>query len=271
MKKLSLLESPVLAGVIQEKTKRAAMAEIKNCLYDGAGMIDLHMSCLEERDPATLKEIIQSAKLPVLALNYNTAADRTYIGFTEEERAELFLRAVEVGAAGVDIQGYTFDARSKDGFFGEDIYSFTKNNPKEVVTDPAVIAKQCEFIEKVHGMGAEVLLSCHPGIFMDSTQVVELALFLEKRNPDIIKIVTVASDEDQLIESFKAMQLLKREVKTKVSYHSAGKAGALSRVINPVLGGHMVFCVDRYTERSTMEQVDLKTARKVIEGLKRII
>ena len=63
------------------------------------------------------------------------------------------------------------------GFCGEDIYSFTKGNPKEVVTDPEIIEKQCALIDRVHEMGGEVLLSCHPGIQMNTKQVVELALY----------------------------------------------------------------------------------------------
>jgi 3-dehydroquinate dehydratase len=178
---------------------------------------------------------------------------------------------VEAGAAGIDMQGYTFDLPSRDGFVGENLYSFTKSNPKEVVTDPVIIAKQCEFIEKVHEKGAEVLLSCHPGIVMDSTQVVELALFMEKRNPDIIKIVTAATNEDEMLESIKAMLMLKKEVKTPVSYHANGKAGALSRILNPVLGGQIAFCIDHYNEGSTMEQIDLKTTRAVVDHMRKLI
>ena len=46
MKKISEINPPALAGVIREKNVCAAVAEIKNCMYDGADMIDLHMSCL---------------------------------------------------------------------------------------------------------------------------------------------------------------------------------------------------------------------------------
>jgi len=185
-------------------------------------------------------------------------------------------RAVETagyiaGAAGVDIQGYTFDLPSKTAFVGEDKYSFTKDNPKEVVTDSAVIDKQCEFIERVHGMGAEVLLSCHPGIPMKREQVVELALFLEKREPDIIKIVSIANTEEDMLESLHAMRALKREVKTPVSYHAGGKFGALSRVLCPVLGGQIAFCVDRFSESSTLEQLELASAKTTIEELKKLI
>ena len=258
MKKvLSLLPSPALAGVVREKSTKGAMAEIKNCLYDGADIIDLHISSLEDSSEDALREIISSSHLPILALNYNRDYLWQEAGFSEEERAESFFRAVRAGAAGVDMQGYTFDIKSKEGFFGEDKYSFTKGNPKEIVTDEKVISKQCEFIEKIHAMGAH--------------KVTELALFLEKRNPDIIKIVTIATNEDELLESFKAMKMIKREVKTPVSYHAGGREGSLSRIINPLFGSHMIFCVDRYKESSTMEQLDLKTARAIIDNMKKII
>lgn len=97
--KLSALEAPVLAGVVREKTTKAAIAEIKNCWYDGAGMIDLHMSCLESSDTETLKEIMLASKLPVLALHYNRTYDWQDAGCTEEERADAFMRAVDAGAA----------------------------------------------------------------------------------------------------------------------------------------------------------------------------
>lgn len=269
--KLSKIPAPAVAGVVREKTKKAVIAEIKNCMFSGADMIDLHMSCLENYDEETLSEIVKSTKLPILALNYNSKYDWQRAGFTEEERVETFLAAARAGVAGIDMQGYTFDEKSRTAFYGEDKYSFTKNNPKEIITDSEIISKQCELIEKVHSMGAEVLLSCHPGIPMNSTQVVELALFLEQRKPDIIKIVTKAETEEQMIESIKTLLLLKKEIKTPISYHANGKFGNLSRVLNPALGGQICFCLSHYNEGSTMEQLDLKTAKSVIDGLKKII
>lgn len=267
---LSRLPAPVLAGVVREETTNAAIAEIKNCLYDGADMIDLHMSCLADSSVENLKKIIDASALPILALNYNRTGAWEDAGLSEEDRVASFLRAVDAGAAGIDMQGYTFHEPSRDAFCGEDKYSFTKGNPKEVVTDTAIIDKQCELIEKVHAKGAEVLLSCHPGIPMSCQQVVDLALFLEKRNPDIIKIVTIAETEEDLLESFKTMVALKKEVKTAISYHAGSKPGFLSRIVNPMLGGHMIFCVDHYNERSTMEQLHLKTAKQAIDALKLI-
>ena len=124
--KLSQLSSPALAGVINKQSTAGAVSAIKNSTVAGADMIDLHLSCLENTDEASLKTIIHSTRLPVLALNYNKTLAGEDAGYaTEEERVESLLRAVRAGAAGIDMQGYTFHRPSKSGFFGEDNYSFT--------------------------------------------------------------------------------------------------------------------------------------------------
>ena len=57
--RLSQLKAPAIAGVIREKTITATIAEIKNCMYDGADMIDLHLSCLEDPSEAAHKILKQ--------------------------------------------------------------------------------------------------------------------------------------------------------------------------------------------------------------------
>lgn len=267
---LAKLPAPALAGVVREATAAAAMAEIRNCVYSGADMIDLHVSCLEKDDLDTLRGIMDSSSLPVLALHYNIGSTGQALDLPDEDRVAAMLRAVEAGAAGIDLQGYTFHRPSKDAFYGENRYSFTKDGPKEVVTDEAVIAKQMALIDRVHEAGGEVLLSCHPGVVLNAEQVVELALFMEQRKPDIIKIVSVAKTEEDMAESIRAMIALKKELRTPVAYHANGSAGMLSRVINPALGGQIAFCVDRYKEGSTLEQPDLRTVRSIVDNLKKI-
>ena len=65
--------------------------------------------------------------------------------------------------------------------------------------------------------------------------------------------------------------VLKKEIRTPISYHANGKAGSLSRILNPVLGGQIAFCVDRYTEASVMEQIDLRTAKTVVDNMRKFL
>ena len=267
--RLSSIPAPAIAGVIREKTAEDAIGQIKNCVYGGSDMIDLHMSCLEQDDVKTLGRIIRSCPVPVLALNYNQHYNKENAGLSEEERVASLLRAAEAGAAGIDMQGYTFHAPSQDNFCGEDKFSFTKGNPAEVVTDEKIISKQCELIDRVHHMGAEVLLSCHPGIPMTTQQVVDLALYLQKRGPDIIKIVTKADTEEEGYEAIRTMTVLKREIGIPISYHANGKFGDLSRVINPMLGGQIAFCVEHFDAGSTFGQLPLGIMKNICENFHR--
>ena len=275
-KSFASVPTPMLAGVIKERTPIAAMSRIRTCEYQGATGIDLHLSCLtdEFKTVEHIKTIVDDARIPILALNYNLSYDEGFYNDSEENRTNLLLKAVEAGAAAVDIQGYTFDLDSKTGFrqeFSNPGYSFTKGNPKEIVVDSKIIDKQMEFIEKVHFAGAELLLSNHPGIPMNTEQVVDLALFVEKRKPDIIKIVTVADTEEDMVEAFKTMVTLKKEVKTPVSYHCSGKMGGLTRIVNPALGGFMCFCNESFSHNTDNSQPLLVNAKIVLDNIKKIM
>ena len=57
MKRLSELSAPALAGVVRERSVRAAWAEMKNCHLDGAAMIDLHLSCLADQSEEGLRAV----------------------------------------------------------------------------------------------------------------------------------------------------------------------------------------------------------------------
>ena len=78
-RKISQIPSPALAGVVKEKTLNGAIAEIMNCTYDGADMIDLHLPYLEANDTESLRKIVKASRLPILALNYSSTS-------SEEER-----------------------------------------------------------------------------------------------------------------------------------------------------------------------------------------
>ena len=268
---IASLPAPALAGVVKERTVRAAIGAIKQCTVSGASMIDLHLPLLDTRDAESIGQITGSSRLPILALNYAVPSKDDDPERFEQERIESLLEAVRGGVAGVDLQGYSGHAASRLGFCGPDLLSFTRRGPAEVLTDSKAIDRQCALIDEVHSLGAEVLLSCHPRLVMSAEEVLELALHLEKRRPDVIKIVSVAKTEEDLIESIRAMTLLKKELRTPVTYHANGRAGILSRIINPLVGGHIAFCVERYGEGTDLEQIPLALAREVVDGIRKML
>ncbi len=267
-------DSPVVLGVVRERTADEAISAIKNCKIKGATAIDLHLSCLtpENRTSAALKRIVNSTSLPILAVNYNQDYDRRDSGMTEEERLVLLRLAVEAGCAGADMQGYTYDLSAKvdtPNRLKGCPHNFAQGDPREIVVDEEIIEKQKAFIKSIHDIGGEVLLSNHPAKSMTTEQLLDWIRFLEERNPDIIKIVTVADTEEELAEVIRAMIMIKKEIKTPVSLHASGKFGALSRIICPILGGHIIFCVDNYVPYDDHNQLDVATAYEIIKNVKK--
>lgn len=266
--------SPLVIGVIRERTVRDAIAKIKSATLHGATAIDLHLSCLnpEFKNTESIRKIVDQCDLPILALNYSQDYEYNEFEEPEEDRIALLLQAVEAGVAAIDMQAYSYDRYSKKNFreeYKDCGLPFIKEGIHEIVCDPVILEKQKALVNKVHEMGAEVLISCHPMVVLNREEVLALAESLDARDPDIIKIVTRAETEDDMLESVASMIELRRHFKKPVHVHAAGKAGQLSRVVNPLLGGHLLFCNDGFTASSNFAQPDLQTVRTILDNVQK--
>lgn len=266
--------SPVAASVVRERNIREAQAAIKNSQYGGAGAIDLHLSCLdsEYKNVESIKKIMEATSLPILVLNYNHNIDYTDYQATEEERIGLLEMGAMAGASAVDMQAYSFNLKVKTSFqqeYATEDMLFAKKNPNEVALDPETVKKQADFIEKMHKNGTEVLLSCHTGVYLNCEECVNLCKYLEKtRKPDIIKLVIPIETDEQLAENFKTMITLKKEITScKIHFHCAGKKGKITRIVNPMLGAHLAFCIERYNLSASIEQLELRSFVQAINSL----
>lgn len=266
-------KAPVLTGSVREENADAAIRAIKNFALRGAKGIDLHLTYMNEESlkPESLKRIISESPLPIFALDYTAANTEK----EENERIERLIRAFDSGASGIDMQGYSFDFKSRDVFdenFSESELPFARYKPKEVVLNSEVIEKQCEIIEKIHAGGGEVLLSNHIATFMECDDLVSLAVFLEKRKPDTLKFVTICDTEYELGETVKAMLKINNEIKTPTTLICNGKYRMLSRILNALLGGYMVFCTDTYpAPYANPGQPDITAIKKIIENADRLM
>lgn len=261
---------PVLTGVVRAETAVQAKYDIKSCVLNGAKGVDLHLSALNESEKTIdrLKDLFNCSPVPVLALHYCQRFDFSLYPLTEEQRTEELLLAVKAGANGVDMQGYTFDLPSKSGLNTEYEslpYSFLKAKPKEVVLDSKIIDKQLDFMEKVRFYKGQVLLSNHLDTFMSADAMVDFCHFIEKRKPDAIKIVTNCNTEEELAETVRSMILVRKEVETPVALFCNGKYRAISRILNPLLGGCMVFVTNGYKPYDNLGQVELSAIKTILE------
>ncbi len=245
---------PLLVDVIKDDSCKGLIASIRNGTIAGAMGFDVHVSRLPEREQTAekMRSVFGCTQLPTLALHYDNS-------IPDEGRTAILRTAAEAGASCVDMQGYTFGDRHPKATLVGSMYSFADAEPDEVTLDENVIARQCAFIDEIHAMGKEVLLSNHTLKFMDCRRTADLVEFLLKRKPDVIKLVGWCATDEQLAEYFRTVLFLKaQDYPARIHYHCSGPLSKATRFIGPMLGSYLMFCIDRYDAYADVNQLPLR-------------
>lgn len=279
-------ERPSFAGLdvmacamIIERNAEDTVRAIRIAESHGAYGFMVYVSCMDpqERTLEKLERIMHCTDKPILTIAYGS---NTFFpqNFTSQNMADILMLSVQAGAAAVDMPGYLFDdyngttqaLKNNRAYWEEKGYdmSFVSASPKEVCGDPAVLAEQKKFIDGIHALGGEVLISVHAGVAMTSEQIVALNEFIKDQNADIIKLVLSGSSKETVIEHLKAcIELEKRQnagtFDCKFSVHGQS---TLSRLMCPMFGSYIAFCVDRYTEVETNIQIELDTMLAILNS-----
>ena len=264
--------SPLVIGVIRERTADDCIAAIRQNEYAGADAYDLHLSVLDEefRNEESIRKILQCTALPVLALNYNQNYARETYEAAEDDRIGLLRLSAGAGVSAVDMQGYSFSPEVKFAFakeYAADL-PFAAKCPNEVALAPEAVARQVAFIDEMHQRGVEVLISCHTGVYLNTEETLALARLFEARGADVIKLVMPCDTDEQLAEQFTTLLTLKNEIACTVHMHCSGSKGAITRVVNPMLGAHLSFCVERYGINQVSDQLPLRNYAEALRLLR---
>lgn len=254
------LPRPLLVGSLRHANVAGAIADIKASESDGARAFILHIQLLDEehRRPESLRKVFASTRYPVMAINYRREG-----GPSDEQRMDMLLDAVRAGASCIDLPANTFDADSRRSL--EDCpLPFAAVNPDEISMRPDCVMKQRRHIEQAHALGAQVLMSAHAlNTQLNCEQALSLALEMESRGPDMIKIVTSCSSVDHALEMLLTMVSLRRKLKVPFVYICTGPHGELVRPMAPLLGAMLVFGHHDYTERSNTSKQLLANMREL--------
>lgn len=244
-RKFCSLEAPFIASIVQESTVAATIANILNSEHDGAMgfMVDFSFLPEEGRTEEAMRRIFAASGRPMMPLFYRSG-NLTLDLASEDDRAELMLRALKAGARSIDVMGNLFEPDA----------------PRELAKDRYAVDRQMALIDRIHEAGGEVLISSHMAEVLRAEEVLEHLLKQERRGADIAKIVTFCETEDDLEESVRTMNLLKREMKLPYIYLCNGKFGRLQRFWAPVLGGMLNFGIERYNPISQGAQPTIKAA-----------
>lgn len=245
----SQLPRPIVTCILGERTVDAAVANIKNGEFQGAPAFAIHLEPLGEKNltDENFRRIVRSTRRPVMFLHYR-GTERFPTALSDEERVEVLRRAVICGASAVDITADTYNS-----------------SRLEFTDDPAAVDRQRRFIDEVHGLGAEVVVSAHTREVCSCDQVLGMMKAMEARGADFAKIVTVADTEAEFLEAVRTTMELRREMKVPFIHLCNGKFALPHRYLSPSLGNAMTFCVTEYTpDRVVPSQPPLRNMMSIL-------
>lgn len=238
-------ERPLLTVMLQCQTPETAMARIRNANCLGADAYGLQIECLksEYHNPDTYKRLFAEMQdRPCYATYYRVRSNE---GKTDEQIAAELVKIAESGATLIDVMGDMFCP-----------------HPEELTDNEDAINKQMQLIDKLHSLGAEVIMSSHVWKFTGAERLLEMAREQKRRGADIIKIVAGAETMQQQIENLRITDLLKRELGAPFLFLSGGEC-AMHRRLGIKLGCCMALCVYEHDELSTPVQPLLSTMKTI--------
>lgn len=240
---------PVLTGIFSGQTPEALIAAARNAEALGARGIAAELWDLKPqfRTAEVLRRLVESVSLPVMFTFYRN--DR-WRNSSDEERQELLLVAADCGAAMIDVMGDLYDP-----------------SPHEITYCQIAIQRQVELIEKIHAIGAEVVISSHTASARTCTEVVEHLLALEQRGADVVKIVTRVETGTELAEAFKTTIALKEALKTPFIHLCSGSLSRPHRFIGPTLGTAICFAVEGYSAEYLYPQPTITALKATLDAV----
>ena len=235
----------VIAAIMEGMTPGEIIAVSRTAEFDGADAVCLSLRELqpEFRNKDALAGIFNAVPLPFMVYYYRENA----CGPIEEDdvRQKLLLEAAQAGASVIDVMG--------------DLYEPTPETQRAL--GKRAISRQKKLIDKIHSIGAQVVMSSHTKVFMNAEQTLEQLKDFESRGADIVKIVVPVNTEEEFNESVKTTMLLHHELKKPFIYLAGGKFARIQRFIGMSLGVSVTFAVAQYSPRNPMFQPSVKAMK----------
>ncbi len=237
----TFLDKIPLVSMIQCKTANDCIYKIRRSLTDGAEAFGIQLCQLkrEERTDEKLKSIFASCDdkpIYVTSYRYNESE-----GLTDDECADLLIKALKCGATLCDVPGDLFD-----------------KNDYQITSDKAAVLKQKELISDIHSMGGEVLVSTHDFRELSFDEIFNIAKLQAEHGADIVKIVVKSTSINMLPDYIKAMQRVTEELKKPILFLDVGACSNVLRKTGGLLGSCMYLCVESHSELDTPAQPTIK-------------
>lgn len=252
-----------LAFSCSEKTIEGCIVSAMCAERLGATAFDLRLEGLNAAGLLTennIKRITHSIHIPVLGIFYDGK-------LSQQARLDGLKVGVRGGCSAIDLQGFMYWEGSTNNTQTEDNInywenlgfdmSFVDSSPIETTIDPTSISQQKAYIQEIHEMGAEVLLSAHNEAIFTKDQAIAYAKFIEDRGVDVIKLVAQGENVTDIEECIEANKVMNNYVGCKFSMHlNATGNMRITRLVCPLFyGAFMAFCYETQTHLAMMAEI----------------
>lgn len=221
---------PVVTTMLHSAEYDEIVSEIKKTLDFGTDAFGLQLETMKDSDKTDEKLMSVFKAMdgkPAYVTYYRTGEANCNIG--DDKLADELVRAFKCGGKLIDVPGGMF-ADERLTFWDYD-YQFSE--------DENIVKKQRELIDKLHSMGASVLMSTHIKRFANMEEVLKIALSQQNRGADIAKVVTEANSSEEFLENCRITLELKKRLDIPFLFLCNGTHCRTHRLISPQLGSCM--------------------------------
>lgn len=239
---------PTITAMVPRATADDIINAMKKGIDGGADAFGIQLEKLPhtERSDDNLKRIFEAAQgKPVYVTNYRYDKNA---GQSDEEISKDLIRAAKFGGALIDIMG--------------DFYSPA---PGELTLEKDAVERQKELVEKIHSLGAEVLISSHTHVFMPKYEVLRYINAQHSRGAEIAKVVAGAQTEAQVNENLRISAEIGTGVYGDCLFLCTGEYSRKHRIAGPLVSGGMFLCVPEYSEYDIPVQPLLSEAKTCVD------
>ncbi len=244
---------PTLTVMVQARTPERVLELMEKGHEGGADAFGIQFEPLqnEYHNEETYRRFFEAAKgKPIYVTNYR------YGSGTGKSDRQLADEILEFAALGKE-----YDTLVLVDVMG-DIFCQTKY---ELTRDEAAVEAQKKYIEEIHAIGAEVLMSSHVLEFRHTEDVLEIARAHKARGADISKIVTKADNEAELLENFETSARLTRELGLPSLFLCGGDTCTIHRRASQFIMNSLYLCIVEIDDCCTKTQPLLRIAKTLVD------
>lgn len=243
-------KQPVVTVMLKARTKESLIDEIKRAISQGAEAFGFQAEEFDRefRSYDNLKEIFSYMEgKPIYYTDYRRGNKCPEL--SDEALCDELMTALRAGASLLDIPG-----------------DFFCPSQGEITTNIDAVKKQKAFIDEIHKMGGEVLMSSHVLKYISKESVLTIARLHKERGADVSKIVTEANTAEELQENMEASLLLERKSGLKHLFLCNGTMCKLHRKIGPFLGSSMCLVTEDNADIQNQPRIsEIKSILNIIE------